>query len=450
MSMPPPLRRVLIVSPHFPPVNAPDLQRVRMSLPHYRAAGWEPIVLCVGDAWQEGTREPELERTLPDDIMIIRCPAFPRRWTRWLGVGNLGLRCWLHFLLIGSRLIRREKIDLVFFSNTQFVTFTLGRIWRAWHGVPYVLDMQDPWRTDYYSRAGSRRPPGGWKYHFARLSAWLLEGWSFGRVSGVMSVSPDYIADLRDRYRHLAIVPAATIRFGASRRDLADAMALPPSTHSYSRRPGEIHVLYTGAAGPVTPHAVTVLFTGLQRYRAAHPERAARFRFHFYGTSYVGPGEGKNAVLPLAEALGVGDLVDEIPHRLGHLECLQLQREADILLLPGSSDLAYSPSKIYPYYIAERPILGVVFRHSVLEKILFDLQCAVMVPFGENESPDQACALLADFFDAAIAGFPPGLLPARRDDYFSTHFLAESLTHAQGRLFDAALRHGSPPPCPAL
>lgn len=445
MSAPPALRRVLIVSPHFPPVNAPDLQRVRMSLPHYRAAGWEPIVLCVGDAWQEGTREPELERTLPGDVTIVRTPAFARRWTRWLGIGNLGLRCWLHFLFIGSRLIRRERIDLVFFSNTQFVTFTLGRLWRAWHGVPYVLDMQDPWRTDYYSREGSRRPPGGWKYQFARLSAWLLEGWSFGRVSGIMSVSPDYIADLRARYRHLADVPAAVIRFGASRRDLADALALPSPALTFSRAQGEIHFLYTGAAGPVTPHAVNVLFAGLQQYRAAHPERAARLRFHFYGTSYVGPGEGKKAVLPLAEAHGVADLVDEIPHRLGHLECLRLQRGADILLLPGSSDLAYSPSKIYPYYVAERPILAVVFRDSVLESILLDLQCAVMVTFRENDSPAPACAVLAAFFDAALAGFPAGTLPARRDAYFAEHFLAESLTHAQGRLFDAALAHDHTP-----
>ena len=42
-----PPRKVLIVSPHWPPVNAPDLQRVRMSLSYYRQYGWEPVVLAV-------------------------------------------------------------------------------------------------------------------------------------------------------------------------------------------------------------------------------------------------------------------------------------------------------------------------------------------------------------------------------------------------------------------
>jgi hypothetical protein len=434
-----PLRRVLIVSPHFPPINAPDLQRVRMSLPHYRACGWEPIVLCVGDAWQDGVREPGLADTLPPDIRIVRVPALPRRWTRLLGVGNLGLRCWLHFLFAGARLLRREKIDLVFFSTTQFVTFPLGRIWRCLFGTPYVFDLQDPWRTDYYERPGSRRPPGGWKYQFARLNAWLLEGWSFRRVAAVISVSPGYISALSARYPHVAALPSAVIGFGTSRQDLDQAVAAIPSTGQFSRAAGELHVLYTGASGPVTPHALTVLFEGLKRYRTRRPDRALRLRFHFLGTSYVAPGQGQNSVMPVAQACGVGEQVFEVPHRLGHLECLRLQTEADILLLPGSSDLAYSPSKIYPYYLSGRPILGLVFKGSVLERLLDELSCAFLVRFGADETKDAAHEQIGLFFDLAFDGFPPGSLPRRNDAYFNAHYLAETLTQRQCELFDRAL-----------
>jgi hypothetical protein len=436
-----PLRRLLIVSPHFPPLNAPDHQRVRMSLPYYRACGWEPIVLTVADDRQVGVREPELEGTYPADLHIERCRAFSIRWTRFLGVGNLGLRCWLPMLLAGARLIRRERIDLVFFSTTQFFTFTLGRLWRARHGTPYVFDVQDPWRTDHYERPGSGPPPGGWKYRFARLVAWALEGWSFRRVAGVMSVSPRYLDDLRARYPHLREVPSATIRFGTSVADLTAARAMPAPAYVFPRTEGEIHFLYTGAAGPVTPHALTVLFEGLRRYRASQPARAARFRLHFLGTSYVAPGEGRPAVLPLAAACGVADLVAEIPHRLGHLECLRLQSEADVLLLPGSSDLSYSPSKTYPYFLTGRPILGLVFRGSVLEELLEQFGGATLVRFSENEPKDEAYAALARFFDLVAAGFPPGSLPVRQEEVFRRDFLAESLTRDQADLFAAALAH---------
>lgn len=433
------LRRVLIISPHFPPLNAPDMQRVRMSLPYYRAHGWKPVVLCVGDAWQDGVREPELDHTVPTEVRIVRAPALSLGWTRFIGMRNLGLRCWLHFLFIGSQLIRREKIDLVFFSNTQFVTFTLGRIWRALHGTPYVFDMQDPWRTDYYERPGSRRPPGGWKYQIARLMAWALEGWSFRRLSGVMSVSPNYLDDLRARYPHLSAVPTAVIGFGASVEDVTKALSMPPPGHRYIRENGEIHLLYTGAAGPVMPHALTVLFQGLRRYHERSPSRARRLRFHFLGTSYVAPGQGKNSVIPVAESCGVADQVEEVPHRLGHLECLRLQIEADLLLLPGSSDLAYSPSKVYPYYLSRRPILGLVFKHSVMERLLDDLGTAHMVRFGADEDKQSAHEGLCRFFDLAFDGFPPGTFPTRNDAYFNAHFLAEALTGKQCALFDLAL-----------
>jgi hypothetical protein len=439
MRDPTPLRRVLLVSPHFAPINAPDMQRARMSLPHYRAYGWEPIVLAVDDRWQDGVREPELEQTIPPDITIRRSWAIPLAWTRRLGVTNLGLRAWLGLFLKGRQLVRQHQVDLVFFTNTQFITFTLGRLWLRLYGVPYVIDIQDPWRTDYYKRSGSRRPPGGWKYQFARVTAWLLEGWSYRPAGGVISVSPSYLDDLRGRYPWFQQIPSAVIGFGASREDLASAAALPPPAYCYHRKPGELNFIYTGASGPVMPHALTVLFEGLRLYREKFPEKARRLRFHFLGTSYVAPGKGKCSVLPFAEKCGVADQVAEIPHRLGHLECLRLQNDADVLLLPGSSDLAYSPSKFYPYYLAGRPILALVFKDSVMEKLLSEVNCAVMVGFRQNEPKDAAHAALAVFFDQALAGFPPGSLPQRNDTFFNQHYLAESLTRAQCDLFNRAL-----------
>jgi hypothetical protein len=444
------LKKVLIVSPHFVPLNAPDMQRVRMSLRHYESNGWEPVVLALGDRWQEGVREPELEATVPSTVRIVRTRAIPRWFSRIFGLGNTGLRAWPFFLWRGMRLLATEKFDLVFFSNTQFITFTLGRIWRAWFGVPYVIDIQDPWRTDYYERPGSRKPPGGWKYQLARAQAWALEGWAFRRAAGVISVSPDYLSDLRTRYAYFEALPSAVIGFGATPDDLACARLRPTLAPTFRRDAGEIHFVYTGAAGPVTPHSLTVLFDSLRLYRAQQPERARRLRFHFIGTSYVAPGAGKFSVLPLATSCGVADQVEEIPHRVGHLEALRWQLDADALVLPGSSDLAYSPSKIYPYFLSERPILGLVFRGSVMERLLDELHCAYLVRYTEDEPKAPAHHEVSRFFDLAIAGFPPGSLPVRNAAHFNAHYLAAELTRRQCALFQSALGFGSAPRAPTL
>lgn len=431
------MRKVLIVSPHFPPINAPDLQRVRMSLPYYRQFGWEPIVVMVAPEWQDASREEELLVTVPDDVRVVRLPALSKTWTSWLGVGNIGLRAWLHLRALGAEIIAREHIDLVFLSNAQFITFPLGRVWAESLGVPFVIDLQDPWRTDYYERAGVRRPPGGWKYQFARAQAWAFEEWTYRQMAALISVSENYLQELRERYPWFVRTPQRVIRFGASEVDLAHAA---PKRRVGMPGPGQrIHFVYTGAAGPIMPHALTVLFNGLSRYQEINPEGARCFHFSFIGTSYAAPGKGVPSVMPVAEACGVAEQVDEQPHRIGHLECIRIQAEADVLLLLGSSDLAYSPSKLYPYYLAGRPMLSLVFYDSTLERLLAELNCSWMVRFQEHQPKDDAYRELHAFFDAALHGFPPGTLPERNERLFNQRYLARTLTGEQCAVFNEAV-----------
>lgn len=410
-----------------------------MSLSYYRQCGWEPVVLTVQPDDVAGTREPELERTYPSDVRIVRCRALPLHWTRWIGLGNLGLRAWWSLLWSGAHLLKSERFDLVLFSNTQFITFTLGPWWWRWFGIPYVIDLQDPWRTDSYERPGALPPPGGRKYLLARCLAFLCEGPTYRRAAGFISVSPRYLSDLARRYPWFQNKPQVTIRFGVSAADFEYVRLHPPAGARLARQVGKIHLLYTGAAGPIMPHALNVLFQGFARYRQTHPDRAARFQFHFVGTSYVAPGQGIPSVLPVAEQFGLAACVDEIPHRIGHLESLALLLQADALILPGSSDPAYSPSKLYPYYLSGRPILGVVFENSYLEELLRELACAWLVTVAPAGVNDAAYARLGGFFDHALSGFPTGALPARNETAFRRSCLAEPLTEAQCDFFTAIL-----------
>ena len=435
-----PAKRVLIVSPSFPPMNAADLQRVRMSLPHYRENGWEPIVLAIDPRDHGGTREDALIATIPNEIAVYHCGAFSKKWTRWFGVGNLGLRSWAYLFVAGARIIRREKIDLVFFSNTQFFTFTLGRIWQRILGVPYVVDLQDPWRTDYYQGARKKDRPGGWKYGFAHAQAKFLESWSFRKMSGLMSVSQHYIDDLRKRYPWFSNVPAEVIGFGASKADQVAAAKL--SLSEQSNRNDCVRVVYTGVAGPVMQPAMAVLFDGLNAFRK-NCSSPLRLRFDFFGTSYAGPVVAAPSVVPVASQFDCDDLVFETPTRLGHLQSLREQMGADILLLLGTGDPAYSPSKLYPCYLANRPMLAVVLAGSNLEELLRELSCAVVVTFGLSGPDDRTRDQVAAFFAAALAGFPSGSLPLRNEALFRQEYLAESLTRRQCALFDRALLNHS-------
>ena len=85
-------RQVLLVSPHFPPDATAGAHRFRVLAPYLAEHGWEPTVLTVAPEFYEGNLDPELASAFPDAVEVVRCPALPVKWTRRIGVGDLGLR----------------------------------------------------------------------------------------------------------------------------------------------------------------------------------------------------------------------------------------------------------------------------------------------------------------------------------------------------------------------
>ncbi len=388
------MKRVLVISPHFPPVNAPDMQRVRVALPYFVEAGWEVTVLTVADPTPAAPVEPELASTVPTSVRIVRAHCWSRRWTRWLGFGNVALRSLPFLFLTGSRLLGGRRYDVVYFSTTMFITLPLGRLWKMLHGVPYVIDLQDPWVSDYYERPGAPPPPGGWKYRFAQGLGRLLEGWTLRGASGLLAVSAAYLDTVRTRYPGLRAVPSVELPFGSPDPDLAHLRA------TLAQRPallpaGGWRIAFAGALGPGQLAAVAVLFAALAEARQAGP----RVAVHFFGTSY--DPAARPATLALAAQYGLQDCVFEHPGRLRYFDALQVTLEADANLLLGSTDLAFTPSKTLAVLAAGRPVLTLAPVGSALLTRLAALgQTGLAFPDGPPE-PASVRAIVAWLQDLA-------------------------------------------------
>src|SRR5688572_26967777 len=78
------MRRVLMVSPHFPPDTSAGTHRVRLLAPHLPAAGWEPTVVTVDPSAYEGALDPDLAALVPSTVRIVRAPALSSERTRRL------------------------------------------------------------------------------------------------------------------------------------------------------------------------------------------------------------------------------------------------------------------------------------------------------------------------------------------------------------------------------
>lgn len=367
-------KRVLIVSPHFPPVNAPDMQRVRTALPYFTAAGWEVTVLTVADPTPTAPIEPELDATVPAAVRVERALCLSRRWTGLLGINNVALRSLPFLFLRGCRLLANRRYDVMYFSTTMFVVLPLGRLWRMLYGVPYVIDLQDPWISDYYERPGAPRPPGGWKYFFAQSLGRALEGWTLRGASQLISVSAAYLDTVRMRYPVLRAMPMTELPFGSPDPDLAYLRA-NMETRPAILPTGGLRLAFAGALGPGQLAAVEVFFAALAEARRA----GLIVSMHFFGTSYTP--QGRPVTLALAEQYGLQDCVHESPARLRYFDALQVTLEADANLLFGSTDLPFTPSKLLAVLAAGRPVISVAPAGSAMVTRLAQLgQSCVIFP----------------------------------------------------------------------
>src|SRR5688500_13261678 len=110
------MRRVLMVSPHFPPDTSAGTHRVRLLAPHLPAAGWEPTVVTVDPSAYEGALDPDLAALVPASVRVVRTPALSAEMTRKLGLGDLGLRAWSGLKRTCDSLLANEPFDALFIT----------------------------------------------------------------------------------------------------------------------------------------------------------------------------------------------------------------------------------------------------------------------------------------------------------------------------------------------
>lgn len=378
------MKKVLIISPNFPPINAADMHRVRQSLQYFPQMGWQPTVVAVEPAFVEMSEDPILLETFPIDSEIIRIKAWPAQKTRKFGLGNLGYRSLKFFRETCNPLIRKNRYDLIYFSTTAFPVMVLGRYWKKKFGIPFIIDMQDPWRNDFYlDKPAHERPP---KFMIAYTMDKYMEAYAMKKVDGIISVSAGYPKTLMERYPNIKPEMCTVIPFGGASIDFEVLEKAQLKNPLFTRDKETINFAYIGRGGHDMTAAVSGIFSALKQGLRAYPDLFARVRFYFVGTSYAADGQGQKTIEPVAARFGVEKQVTEITNRLPYFTALQVLQDADILIIPGSTDTNYTASKLYPYILANRPLIAVFNENSSVVDILGKTKSGTCVTF-KNDDP---------------------------------------------------------------
>lgn len=419
-------------------------------LPYLTEYGWEAEVLTVAPQFVEHPQDPYLVQLLPSELAIHRTAAFATRYTRKVGLGNLGLRCLPFFQRMGDRLLAQKAFDAVFFSTTIFPVMTLGARWQRKFGIPYVLDFQDPWLGGFYqSRQGKSQsgapavPPGGrFKYAVDKAMAQFLEPRAMQGVSHVISVSPDYPELLQQRYPHLSPTQFSVLPFGAPEDDFAQLpnLAIPQSI--FDPTDGNRHWVYVGRGGPDMATALRALFYALRQVGEQQPEVLRSLRLHFVGTSYAQGDRAVKTIEPIAQEYGLGDQVREYPHRIPYFAAQQLLLDSDTILMIGSDDPRYTASKLYPAVLARKPILAIFHPNSTVVDILQACQAGQVATFTPGAEPQENYGAIAPLLQEFMH-YPKGYCPPLNWAAFEP-YTARAMTRQLCKIFDRCLADKNP------
>jgi hypothetical protein len=421
------LKRVLIISPYFPPCNAADMQRARMSLPYFKQFGWEAEVVAVDPKYADVSKDPLLAESVPGDIKIHYVKALNKKATSKLGLGSIALRSLYDYRKKVNQLLRQNKFDLIYFSTTQFPVCILGAYWKKKFNIPYVIDMQDPWFSQYYQdKPKHQRPPKHWFSY--RLNG-FLEPIAMRKVGGLISVSPDYIDELRSRYAETKHIPASIITFGAMADDFRIA-ADHEKDFSQILVPGFSSIVYIGRGGSDMHGAITPLFKALKNGLANNPNAFNQLKIYFIGTSYAPAGQGIPSITPLATQFGVEGNIVEITDRINYFHTLSILNKANALFIPGSDDPRYTASKIFPYVLTGKPTLAVLNSKSPAHAVLQEYGAKYVYKYdADNTVIDDISTFLLNVVSNAFTSQDYNMAAMQK-------YSAENLTHEQCRLFD--------------
>lgn len=424
------MKKLLIISPYFAPVNTADMQRIRTSLPYFSKFGWDSTVVTVDPEYTGLRIDVLLNENIPSDVRILQIKALSKPWTSKIGLGSIALRSlWFYKRKVGQ-LLREEKFDLIYFSTTQFPALVLGAYWKKRFKIPYVVDMQDPWFSTYYEDKPKAERPA--KYWFSYRLDKYLEPIALQKADGLISVSQGYLDTLNERYPNLKSVPQQVITFGAYQPDFDlvhqnnSAFDLP-----FKKEKNLVQLAYVGRGGHDMKDAVTLLFEGFKKGLKEQYDNFRKLRFHFIGTSYAPNGTGIKTIQPIAEEMGISAYVEEQTDRIPFYQGIFTLLNANGLLVIGSNDQQYTASKVYPYILAKKPLLAFFHLDSSAAKIINECEAGKVIALNEESAIEKVCAELASLLLDQLS-------PATDWPKFEK-YSAENLTKKQCDLFNQVL-----------
>jgi Glycosyl transferase 4-like domain len=341
------LRRILLIAFHFPPMaGSSGIQRTLSLVRYLPGLGWEPVVLSANPRAYEGTAD-DLLREIPPQVHVERTFALdaarhfrffgrypgafarPDRWRSW----------YWSAVPSGLRLIQRFQPEVIWSTYPIATAHVIAAALHRKSGLPWIADFRDPMAQDGYPE-----DPKTWQRFME------IEAEAAGHASRLVFVTPGAMRVYAARYPETPRERFVVLENGyddAIFRQVEQAQANDPAPPD----PGRMTLLHSGIVYP-SERDPTAFFVALARLSKRDDVNPRNFRVRFRAPVH------QELLQRLAAETGTAELIEIAPPIPYRAALGEMMRVDGLVVMQGDNCNEQIPAKLYEYFRARRPVLG--------------------------------------------------------------------------------------------
>jgi glycosyltransferase involved in cell wall biosynthesis len=414
------MKKVLMMVYYFPPSGVAGVHRETKYVKYMQNYGWSPYVLTVKE-WIENQYDYSLLEEVPDNVKVIRTGQLgikllstlfsyfrslyfksllsseastiepqkkqsnkktqhsmlnpshhfiSRLYKFLLPIPDFQIILWLPICVIsGLRIIKKEKIDVIYASGQPFSSFIAGYILKKITGKPLVLDYHDRWTQNRYFN-----PPT----NIHRKIHEFLEHTVLQTADKVTIVVEQFIDGLVNKFH----VDRDKIRFIPNGFDSEDFQGISVI------KGDKLTITYLGSL--YGDMKLDYFFRAIRELLDDYPELEKQIKINF-----ISKFDESNYLL--IEKFRLANVI-EIKGFVEHKKALQFMLNSHIifLIVPTTSGYKFVyTTKIFEYIASGVPILGLVHPQGVAAELIKRTRTGVVVDSEDVEAIKEA---IIDFY----------------------------------------------------
>ncbi len=402
------MKCALLVAFQFPPFKASSgLERALSLVRHLPAHGWEPVMLSAhpsaypavsdermaaipADTVVRRTRALDAARHLSLGGRYISAMALPDRWWSWAASA----------IPAGLALIRHHRPQVIWSTYPIATAHVIGYALSRLSGLPWVADFRDP-MVEFDEIEQQWFPPAPALRH---LRLRIEQG--AARRAAALTFCTEGAKDICvKRYTPSVGHRWQVVPNGFDETAFAN---LGPTPGARPQPRDAITLVHSGSIYPSPDRDPTHFLRALARLVADRKGRGRPLRVVLRGSGV------DSLYVDLISQLGLGESVVFAP-MVDYASALREIVDADgLLLLQGHTSNPAIPAKLYEYFRAGRPILGLVDMAGETARCLRHEQFSWMAPLHDE---DRIHSELGAFVGQIEDGNARGLHPERAQAY---------------------------------